>query len=65
MSNNDMIESTLRFFLMSYNFDNFERNRHCIFGRNTNWDNLSQGLSDINANILIIDSLVGNVSFEG
>ena len=23
--------------------------RHCMFGRSTNWDNLSQGQSDINA----------------
>ena len=37
------------FFLMSINFSNIERTRNCIFGRSTNWDNLSQGQSDINA----------------
>ena len=37
------------FFLMSFNFSNIERTRNCIFGRSTNWDNLSQGQSDINA----------------
>ena len=37
------------FFLMSFNFSNIERTRNCIFGRSTNWDNLSQGKSDINA----------------
>ena len=42
------------FFLMSFNFSNIERTRNCIFGRSTNWDNLSQGQSDINASIYLL-----------
>ena len=43
------------FFLMSFNFSNIERTRNCIFGRSTNWDNLSQGQSDINAEYIVLN----------
>ena len=48
------------FFLMSINFSNIERNRNCIFGRRKNWDNLSQGQSDINAFKAIVFRKKGN-----